>query len=144
MAFVEQHPAEPCAHRHRLDVYGDGPFARTNAGRQLGAIPPLLAELAQELFAGRVDSISISEYVPGQGVKPHTDRPEAGPAIRTLSLLGDAELAFHSEQRTVTVQVPRRSLFAICGPCRSPPWKHALVPVTDRRISIAFRCAASA
>ncbi len=134
------------AKRRRLDVYGVGPFARAYGIHVSDDIPPILAVLAVDLFGGvygaGYDTVSISEYLPGQGVAAHIDRAEAGPVIRTLSLLADARLVFRRAEPSFSytaVRAPRRALFTIAGECRYAPWTHQLEPVTERRISIAFR-----
>ncbi len=147
VAWIEQSiPPAPIAKRHRLDMYGDGLFSRGTGRLVSKQIPPILAVLAVDLFGGIVgvnyDTISISEYLPGQGVAAHTDRAEAGPVIHTLSLLAEARLVFRRAEPSFSytaLHAPRRALFTIAGECRYAPWTHQLEPVTERRISIAFR-----
>ena len=149
VAWIERIHPQSFGGRRRLDLYGDGPFVRTSGGRVVsGIIPPYLAQLALEIYGEGCTAITVSEYLPGQGVREHIDRPEAGPVIRTLALLSDADLVFRKQVgappgaqifERFSVPFPQRSLMQMRDPCRSSPWTHELLPVAHRRMSIAFR-----
>lgn len=144
-------PAPTSPSRHRIDLYGHGPFNAGYGSARLVSdrIPVVLAELAGELRRAGVllpepDAVTVSEYLPGQGVAPHTDRPEAGPVIVGVSLLADATVDFvrdAGEGATLSMGFvyPRRSVMRMEGECRSDRWRHAIRPVTARRISIVYR-----
>jgi hypothetical protein len=142
-SWIASRPAEPTRSRHRLELWGTGPFIATyGAGRRMGNIPPrgILADLAYELKCETADAITVSEYLPGQGVGRHVDREQAGPVIVSVALLSDAVLRFHCGlEPPVDVRYPRRGVMRMVDPVRSLPWEHELLPVIERRISIVFR-----
>ena len=122
----------------------------------LGPLPawagPIARRLAApELMRGEPDQLIVNEYVPGQGITPHIDRPVFGPVIASLSL-GSACVMRLSRARgddVVELVLPRRSLLVLRGPARDA-WRHAIparksdmingrrVP-RARRVSLTFR-----
>lgn len=112
----------------------------TSAGRICDEIPRILYDMAVLLGIEHPDAISVSEYLPGQGVGMHVDRAEAGPTIIGVSLLGAGVLRFQrDDERAIDIDYPRRAMMVMEGECRSLPWQHELLPVKERRISIVFR-----
>jgi alkylated DNA repair dioxygenase AlkB len=145
--WIERTAPAPAGGRTRLDLYGYGAFNRGygSARRVSDAIPMMLGELASDLKRGGYleqlpDAITVSEYLPGQELGMHVDRIEAGPIVVGVSLLGDCVMRVrHRFDEPIDVHYPARDLMRMADPCRSEPWRHAILPVTERRISIVFR-----
>jgi hypothetical protein len=149
-AWVGELAPAPASGRHRIDLYGRGAFNEGYSGgrRVSDQIPTILDELARDLIGARMlemapDQVTVSEYLPGQGVGPHADRIEGGPVITGVALLADATMRLVcGTDPPLDLRYPRRAALRMEGPCRFYPWLHQILPVTLRRISIVFRRAA--
>lgn len=65
------------------------------------------------------------EYVPGQGINPHIDRPDSfGPVVSSLSLNSGVIMKFSLSTREVEVYLEPRSLVMLTGDARYK-WKHS-------------------
>ena len=113
--------------------------------------------LASELYTP-FDYVVFNEYLPSQGIAPHTDAHIYGPVICSLSLSSDCTMSFYKvidgycdkENPTFSIELPRRSMLVMFGEIRSR-FQHSisknLIDVTDdgreierkRRISVIFR-----
>ena len=102
--------------------------------------------------------VVFNEYLPSQGIAPHTDAHIYGPVICSLSLASDCTMSFYKvidgycdkENATFSIELPRRSMLVMSGEIRSG-FQHSisknLIDVTDngreierkRRISVIFR-----
>ena len=102
--------------------------------------------------------VVFNEYLPSQGIAPHTDAHIYGPVICSLSLASDCIMSFYKvidgccdkENATFSIELPRRSMLVMYGEIRSR-FQHSisknLVDVTEdgreierkRRISVIFR-----
>lgn len=80
----------------------------------------------------------IQEYMPGQCLPPHTD--QFGDVVIGISLLANTDMAFVHPNTKEQVMVPlsRRGLYVLSGESRFA-WKHGLMNITKRRISITIR-----
>lgn len=134
--------------RNRIVRYGPGVEATGySGGLVVAAIPPafeaLCARLVTEGYvAQRPNAVSVNEYQVGQGIEFHTDNDVSGDVIAIVGLAGFAELAFRRTRRAgeeITVPFHRRSLVLMGGAARKTPWRHAIRPVPELRLSLVFR-----
>jgi alkylated DNA repair dioxygenase AlkB len=107
-------------------------------------IPPHLATLCerlveQKLVAQLPDSVTLNQYLKGQIIGPHIDRPDGGAVITVLSLATPATMVFTYDARIFSVELPPRSLVQLRDEIRYN-WKHEIRPVADTRYSLVFRC----
>eukprot|EP00467_Chlorarachnion_reptans_P018647 CAMPEP_0114527464 /NCGR_PEP_ID=MMETSP0109-20121206/23633_1 /TAXON_ID=29199 /ORGANISM="Chlorarachnion reptans, Strain CCCM449" /LENGTH=632 /DNA_ID=CAMNT_0001709437 /DNA_START=166 /DNA_END=2064 /DNA_ORIENTATION=- len=105
---------------------------------------------ATELAAS--DQVTVNEYEPGQGIRPHVDTPEAfGTHISSLSLLSDIVMDFRYPKSTEkkSIILPRRSLLVLTKEARYT-WSHGIahrsfdclhgnVVKRSRRVSLTLR-----
>lgn len=144
----------------RVQHYGyvyDYRARRIRPEMYLGTLPAPLSALAKSLVADRrfarlPDQVIVNEYLPGQGIAPHTDcTPCFGDTIASISLLSACEMEFlHGPaNRRRTLLLEPRSLAVLTGSARFE-WQHAIRPrrsdVIDgtrihraRRLSLTFR-----
>jgi len=96
--------------------------------------------VTSNLVPFRPDSITINEYLKGQGIAPHVDSKGSGEVISVLSLLSEATMVLtkHGEQPHF-IKLPARSLVQMRDEVRWK-WSHAIKPVAATRYSIVFRC----
>lgn len=130
--------------RSTIQRYGD---ASAYANYVVSAtIPEHFALLGARLMAqNRVtyfpDSITVNEYQPGDLIPAHIDAPRAGRVITVLSLGSPATMVFAlkgtATQYSVILQP--RSIAQMRGDLRYV-WTHEILPVTDTRYSVVFRC----
>lgn len=135
--------------RDRIRRYGT-PEALEASGYTLGecrrVIPVHLSRLCDRIYAQQLvwqvpNSVSVNDYLIGQGLELHVDHPGAGAVVSSLGVLGAGEMMFRfgTEGQIKIVKVPRRALVQLRDPCRSEPWFHGIAPVKQDRISIVFR-----
>ncbi len=145
--------------RRRIQQYGLG-YGSSISGKPTWVrdFPDWLLPLANrvarhEHFLHFPENCVINEYVPPQGIGPHTDYGDFGPAVACVSLGSDIVMDFRNPEfgSRVPVVVPARSLWVIAGEARWK-WTHGIAPrLTDviegerrprsRRVSITFRTA---
>lgn len=123
----------------------------------LGPLPTPFSSLAERLaieagFDRPPDQVIVNEYLPGQGIAPHTDCiPCFGEIIASVSLLSACEMEFlqASAKRREALFFEPRSLLTLSGPARYK-WQHAIRArksdlidgirhQRSRRISLTFR-----
>lgn len=146
--------------KRRIQQFGLG-YARKHGGQPewVRDFPDWLRELGTRVaedagFDREPENCVINEYVPPQGIAPHSDYPAFGPRIACVSLGSGVVLdLIHSDKSLrVPVHVPARSLWVLSGEARTQ-WQHGIAPrlsdVIDgmrrprqRRVSITFRTAA--
>jgi alkylated DNA repair dioxygenase AlkB len=149
VSLLDANKSAPGRDRNRILRYGSGVRAsHYTSGVVFADIPGELEAIGDLLIAqGLVDhhqnAITINEYLPGQGLGFHTDAEQAGGVVSIVGLVADAQIAFRRWDIPGVHELTfaRRSLVQISGPCRWNPWQHAILPVTERRISIVYRCA---
>jgi len=115
----------------------------------LGPLPDWLQKLALRLLHDHIiekpDQVIINEYLPGQGIAPHTDCiPCFGPVICSLSIGSACIMELKREQKTEILLEPR-SLLGISGDARYR-WQHGIPGrkydhgvARGRRVSLTFR-----
>lgn len=97
------------------------------------------------------DGCLVNEYLPGQGIAPHLDKPTGGPVVLSLSLLSacSMELVAVDGTATTSVWLEPRSLLVLEGEARWE-WKHGIAPrksdehggyrlARGRRVSVTLR-----
>eukprot|EP01080_Neovahlkampfia_damariscottae_P008247 gene8247-71_t len=101
-------------------------------------------------FKDRVDQLTINEYEPGIGIKPHIDTHSAfEDGLHIISLESDIVMLFQKEDVHKNVIIPRRSLLIMEKECRYA-WRHCIwyrkqdvingkLVNRKRRISLTFR-----
>jgi alkylated DNA repair dioxygenase AlkB len=90
-------------------------------------------------YTGKVDHVTINEYMPGQYIDWHIDSPGSGPIITVLSLESKALMGLKGDDKDeIQIVLPERSLLHMTGEDR---WdkKHCTYPVDNHRWSIVFR-----
>jgi alkylated DNA repair dioxygenase AlkB len=117
-------------------------------------LPEWVASMAQRLwadghFAVVPDRALANEYLPGQGISPHSDYLDTGDTVASLSLGSTAVMDFARGGVRLPVFLDRRSLVVMKGVARYD-WTHGIarrksdkvegfvVPRT-RRVSLTFR-----
>jgi alkylated DNA repair dioxygenase AlkB len=106
-------------------------------------IPKYLIDLSNKLVEQKIldelpASITINVYDKGYSISPHIDRIEYGPVVTILSILSDAELVLLNNSKKINISLPPRSVIQLKGEYRNI-WKHSILPVKAKRISIVFR-----
>lgn len=91
------------------------------------------------------DQIIINEYIPGQGISPHTDAKIFSEDIYSLSLGSDINMNFTNKTDHIEYKLNTRSLLNMRGDARHI-WKHSITQrMSDNgtkrktRISLTFR-----
>ncbi len=129
--------------RNNIQRYGsDIPYRSSMVSAQ---IPDYLEVIAQKIFDQKLinvkpDSVSINQYLTGQGISPHIDSKASGAIITILSILGTATMKFVLDKSFFTVELPPRSLVQMRGVIRDK-YQHSIEPVKSERYSIVFRVA---
>lgn len=131
--------------RNRIERFGPGVAGTGYAtGQRVElAIPPHLEALAKRLSDEGVmtaDAISVNWYLPGQFMRPHVDRAQAGDVIPILSLAGSCVMRFLpvGKGELCWFECPPRTLVIMAGAARWQ-YKHEILPVSEPRASIVFR-----
>lgn len=147
LALLGDAPREPGDERNRVLRYGAGVEASGySSGVVQREIPEPIARidrwlLHQGYIEQASDAITVGEYLPGQGLSFHADGEPAGPVVTIIALAGAAQLAFRrwDTHETYEMTFERQMLVQLTGAVRYNPWQHAILPVTERRVSIVFR-----
>lgn len=130
--------------RNRVLRFGTGVHA---AGYSSGvvtiSVPPVLSELADLMVARgliktKATSISVNEYLPGQSIHWHTDKPIAGESIVVLGLLCATVMGMRKGKTEIDIPFPARAVMQMTGESRYD-WQHRTYPSEGRRVSIVFR-----
>lgn len=145
----------------RVQHYGwryDYKSRRVTRDSYLGPLPPWLTGLAARLAVAFrcpvADQVIVNEYLPGQGIAPHTDcAPCFGPTIGMLGLGSSVQMDFSGPAgETVPLLFGRRSAVMLQGSARYE-WEHGIAKrkrdrsydiTRDRRVSLTFRTVRSA
>lgn len=108
--------------------------------KKLGSAPKIpkewkwLIDRISPLMDGKIDQIILNEYLPGQGIGQHTDSPQFGPIIASLSTGSGCKMDFTYGNKSVSVHLPPRSIVLLTGDARSK-WKHSIAPRKTDEIS---------
>ena len=142
---------------------------RLDESAHIGPLPEWLAQLsnmvreaaseeARQLLDPQqpFEQAIINEYLPGQGIAPHTDRDCFGPVVATVSLGSAVNMDFccDSTGDEYLQRLVPRSLVLLHGDARSK-WRHGIAKrqsdtlngkktKRQRRVSITFRTIAEA
>ncbi len=148
----------------RVQHYGykyDYRYHGIDTSAHLGSLPQRLEGLGRDVVLSvgglchpieTFDQAIVNEYLPGQGIAPHTDRDCFGPVVATVSLNSDVVMDFVGpDGRSYSQMLQRRSLVLLTGAARAE-WRHGIAkrkndrdPVSEqvipreRRVSITFR-----
>lgn len=96
-------------------------------------IPECCSALFKRLDGGpftnfKPEQLTVNYYKPGQGIPPHVDTHSAfEDPIMSLSLLSAVTMEFRKDQKTLCVNLPRRSLTIMSGESRYA-WSHGITP----------------
>lgn len=115
----------------------------------LGLLPGFLTPtidllLDQKIIIEKPDQAIINEYLPGQGIAPHTDCvPCFGEPVISISLLTPCWMNFMGpEDQAEQILLEPRSALILSGAARWI-WKHGIKKIENiepfRRLSITFR-----
>ncbi len=123
---------------------------KTISDEKAPPIPELLSELATKLNLPEYDQMVIDNYLPGEGITPHTDSPVFGNEITIISLGSGAVMHFTRYKRKAKeLYLEPRSMLIMKDEARKL-WKHEIkkrksdvvygtrIP-RNRRISITYR-----
>ena len=106
-----------------------------------------LIEDIQQLLGIRIHQMIILRYPPNQGIFRHTDRPELGEIVISLSLASSTHMDFYwngNQEPSFSLPLSPRSLLILSEEARYS-WKHGIKGenVHTERISYTFRGDAS-
>ena len=139
----------------RIQFYGHWyEYARGGVYR-VGPLPPWGQALAVRLHDDRLmpyvaDQLIVTEYQPGDGIRPHIDAPIFADVIVGVALGSTCVMQFsRQEHPTEDVLLEPRSAVVLSGEARHQ-WQHAIPPRTaddwrgrrlrrSRRVSLTFR-----
>ena len=127
---------------------------RITSDLHLGELPDELTSLAERLlletgtFKDTPNQVIVNEYVPGQGLAMHTDHPDFGPTVATVSLGDSWGMEFSHERtgRKVSKLLEVGSALVLSGEARSE-WQHGISKrktepggrPRSTRVSLTFR-----
>ena len=130
---------------YRNNVYRYGtktPYANGN-GNISAEVPDYLQLIMQKIVEDGISpmpkSVSINEYLAGQKLDAHIDSEHSGRIITIVSLMSSAIMRFTKDRESFDIELTPRSLICMKDESRNN-WKHEVLPLTDIRYSIVFRC----
>lgn len=114
-----------------------------NSNMVSAEIPDFLKKLCDKIVSAGLleeapNSVTINEYMAGQGITPHVDSKASGAVITILSLKGNATMNFTRGKESFSVDYPARQLMQMQGEIREK-WMHSVPCVNELRYSIVFR-----
>ena len=139
----------------RIQFYGHW-YAHARGGvYRVGPLPPWAAALAVRLCDDRLmpylaDQVIVTEYQPGDGIRPHIDAPIFADVIVSVALGSTCVMEFSRQgHATEGVLLEPCSAVVLAGDARHH-WQHAIQPRTaddwqghrlrrSRRVSLTFR-----
>ena len=101
---------------------------------RIGPLPGWVMEVCDRLvrqgvFESHPDQLIVNEYVPPQGIVPHTDRGCFGEVVASLSLLSDYVMDLYpnprDKERKFPIVLERCSLLVLRGAARHQ-WRHGI------------------
>lgn len=140
-SFVETTPKKTTG-RNSIRRFGSkAPYRANMVSEEIPAQFDFLLDrlVNQQLMPIRPDSVSINEYLCGQGIQAHIDSRESGKTITVLSLTGNATMVFSNGNTNKKIDLPPRCLLQMKDESRNI-WKHSIEPVKHTRYSVVFRC----
>ncbi len=133
-------PNKVIKRRNRNQILRYGSNKPYDNGLVSDVVPAIFKNLAFNHFIGKdleFDSVTINEYLEGQIIDWHIDKPASGSSIYIISLVSDATLSFRLGDEIVNYFVPRFSLTIFSEDLRWK-WQHSL-KAEQRRVSVVFR-----
>ena len=139
----------------RIQFYGHW-YAHTRGGvYRVGPLPAWADTLAARLHGDRLmpymaDQLIVTEYQPGDGIRPHIDAPIFADVIVSVALGSTCVMEFSRQGHVAErVLLEPRSAVVLAGDARHH-WQHAIPPRTgddwqghrlrrSRRVSLTFR-----
>ena len=154
VAFLDGQPWEDDIKR-RVQHYGYAfDYTTRSVNPSFAVVKPIPAVIRQ--FFSRMnlpfepDQITVNEYVPGVGIKPHIDTHSAfTDGIASLSLLSAVSFDMRRDSDRFSLGIPARSLLLMTGEARYA-WAHAIAArrtdvfenelvIRQRRLSLTLR-----
>ncbi|KAL6069745.1 Alpha-ketoglutarate-dependent dioxygenase AlkB [Balamuthia mandrillaris] len=146
--------------RRRVQHYGykyDYTKKKLDKSAHLGPLPSFCKDIVERLLSRGIlsqapDQVIVNEYLPGQGINPHIDKPELfHDGIVSVSLGSSCVMEFkNSAGQKRPMALDQRSLVLLTGPSRYE-WTHS-IPARrkdklpnglsferKRRVSLTFR-----
>ena len=105
----------------------------------LGDIPAWLTQPIPN--SALFNSMTLNEYLPGRGIRPHIDSLDFGDQIVILSLGASAAMRFSKAgQEDYDLELPSRSMLILQDKARYD-FQHSVLPIAGKEIrySIVFR-----
>lgn len=157
LAAVDSETWDTRSLQRRVQQYGvpyDYRQRELAVGRPPRGFPRWLSDAAAAVAAAagvaRFDQAIVNEYLPGQGIGLHSDHPDFGPLVASLSLGSAVDMEFWSRKGDVcAARLFPRTMMLLSGPARAS-WRHGIVPRhsdpyrgahvrRQRRVSITLR-----
>jgi alkylated DNA repair dioxygenase AlkB len=130
--------------RNRVLRYGSNSICHNN---QCGSIfPHQIDQISEKLVSNKIvknkpDAININEYLIGDFIVAHADRPESGPIVTILSVNSVATMLFENRKNSkdkFEITMFPKSILQMRDAIRWD-WNHSIYPVKETRYSIVFR-----
>lgn len=154
MDFIDASPWSSALAR-RVQHYGYVyDYRAKNVNQYLGDFPVPIQHLCNRVSndlgisdsKGPFDQAIINEYLPGQGIAPHTDHTRLfGDTIVSVSVCGDTVMDMANGEDTLAVPLKSRSLICLQKDGRYV-YTHSIAPrksdngiPRNRRVSVTFR-----
>ena len=155
LAEVDAMPWHPISDQRRIQYYGYWSELARGGVYFIGELPRWANELSSRLLEDGLmpypaDQLIVSEYAPGQGIRPHVDAPVFAEVIVGISLGSTCIMEFTSAgERDEQLLLEPGSAIVLSGSARSA-WQHAIPArredvwqgrtlTRSRRISLTFR-----
>ena len=132
------------SNRNRVLRYGHSSICHNN---HCGSIfPQMINKISEKLVSDKIlkskpEAININEYLIGDFIFPHTDRPQSGPIVTILSANSKATMLFENIKNPkdkFEITMSPKSLLQMRDIIRWE-WNHSIYPVEEIRYSIVFR-----
>ena len=152
---VDAMPWHPISDQRRIQYYGYWFEIARGGVYFVGELPRWARELSSRLLSDGLtphpaDQLIVSEYAPGQGIRPHVDAPVFAEVIVGISLGSTCIMEFTNAREPVEqLLLEPGSALVLSGPARDT-WQHS-IPAQDedvwegrtlsrsRRVSLTFR-----
>jgi len=156
LAHIDSQPWHPVNGERRIQFYGYWYNHAKGGMYRIGDLPDWALPVAERLERDGLtpvvaDQLIVNEYVPGQGIRPHVDLPDAfGPAIVSVSLGSSCVMEFtHVQHGTRAILLEPHSALVMTGEARQV-WQHSIPARAadewmgrtwprSRRVSLTFR-----
>jgi alkylated DNA repair dioxygenase AlkB len=130
---------EPWSHeyqrrrQHYGVAYDDAQHLRVRP-LPIWVMPIITRVFARGLFPEPADACLVNEYLPGQGIAPHHDRPDSGPRVASLSLGSSCLMDLVADDERHAILLAPRSLLVLEGEARSR-FMHGIAPRKSDRVA---------